>query len=84
MLEKIKEILNFKLFLYLAISLAVVGTVIVLANLLLIKGFPLEIVGIEINLINELPISYFLISLMFWYTPLLLVLLARKFFKNIP
>jgi hypothetical protein len=66
----------------LAIALAVIGTVIVLANLLLIKGFPLELIGIEIDAIDELPISYFLISLLFWYTPLLLALLARFFLKK--
>lgn len=82
MLKKIQEILSFKLILYLAIALAVIGTVIVLANLLLIKGFPLELIGIEIDAIDELPISYFLISLLFWYTPLLLALLARFFLKK--
>jgi|TARA_B110000438_G_scaffold267794_1_gene282905 hypothetical protein len=82
LLKKIQEILSFKLILYLAIALAVIGTVIVLANLLLIKGFPLELIGIEIDAIDELPISYFLISLLFWYTPLLLALLARFFLKK--
>lgn len=82
MLKKIQEILSFKLILYLAIALALIGTVIVLANLLLIKGFPLELIGIEIDAIDELPISYFLISLLFWYTPLLLALLARFFLKK--
>jgi len=82
LLKKIQEILSFKLILYLAIALALIGTVIVLANLLLIKGFPLELIGIEIDAIDELPISYFLISLLFWYTPLLLALLARFFLKK--
>ena len=76
------EILNSKLILYAAISISFIGVTLTLGNLLLIKGFPLELLDIEIDLIKDLPISYFLVSLLYWNIPLVLALVARTLFKG--
>ena len=76
------NILKSKLILYAAISISFIGVTLTLGNLLLIKGFPLELIDIEIDLIKDLPISYFLVSLLYWNIPLVLALVARTLFKG--
>ncbi len=80
--EKILKFLTFKLFFFIAISLSLIGFFLILANLLLIKGFPLEFIGIEIEILDDLPTSYFFIPLLYWNIPLMIVIIARFIFRR--
>ena len=82
-LEKFLKFLNFKLFFFLAISLSVIGFMLIFANLLFVQGFPLEFFGIEIEFLEELPTSYFFIPLLYWNIPLLIVLVARLLYRKL-
>ena len=57
--EKILKFLNFKFFFFVAISFSLLGFLMILANYLLIKGFPLELIGLELEVLDRVPDSYF-------------------------
>ncbi|MEC8448325.1 MAG: hypothetical protein VXZ10_00670 [Pseudomonadota bacterium] len=54
----------------------------ILANYLLIKGFPLELIGLELEVLDRVPDSYFFIPLLYWNIPLLIVALARLIYRK--
>ena len=80
--EKILKFLNFKFFFFIAISLSLIGFFLILTNYLLIKGFPLELIGLEIEILDRIPDTYFFISFLYWNIPLLIVILARLIYKK--
>ena len=80
--EKIIRFLNFKIFFFLAISLSLIGFILIFSKILLINGFPFDFIGIEVEILDDLPISYLFIPLLFWNVPLVLVIIARLLFKR--
>jgi len=81
LLEKILRFLNFKLFFFVAISLSLIGLLIVFSEILLIEGF-LDFTGIEFEFLENLPQFYFFIPLIFWNIPLVVVIVARIVYKR--
>ena len=80
--EKILKLLNFKFFFFVAFSFSLLGVLMILANYLLIKGFPLELIGLELEVLDRVPDSYFFIPLLYWNIPLLIVALARLIYRK--
>lgn len=80
--EKILKFLNFKFFFFVAISFSLLGFLMILANYLLIKRFPLELIGLELEVLDRVPDSYFFIPLLYWNIPLLIVALARLIYRK--
>ena len=80
--EKILKFLNFKFFFFVAISFSLLVFLMILANYLLIKGFPLELIGLELEVLDRVPDSYFFIPLLYWNIPLLIVALARLIYRK--
>ncbi len=80
--EKILKFLNFKFFFFVAISFSLLGFLMILANYFLIKGFPLELIGLELEVLDRVPDSYFFIPLLYWNIPLLIVALARLIYRK--
>ncbi len=80
-LERILKFLNFKLFFFLAISLSLIGLLVVLSEIFLFEGF-LDFVNIELEFLNNLPSSFFLMPLIFWNIPLVIVIIARIIYRK--
>ena len=80
--EKILKFLNFKLFFFIAISFSLIGFFLIFTNYLLIKGFPLELIGLELEILDKIPDTYFFISFLYWNIPLLIVILARLIYRK--
>jgi hypothetical protein len=81
--ERLLKFLNFRLFFLLAISLSMVGFAIVLAQFFLFEGF-LDFIEVEIDFLENLPSSYFLVPLIYWNIPLLIVLVAKYIYRGSP
>lgn len=81
--ERLLKFLNFRLFFLLAISLSMVGFAIVLAQFFLFEGF-LDFIEVEIDFLENLPSSYFLVPLIYWNIPLLIVIVARYIYRGSP
>ena len=80
-LERILKFLNFKLFFFLAISLSLIGLLVVLSEIFLFEGF-LDFVNIELEFLNNLPSSFFLMPLILWNIPLVIVIIARIIYRK--
>lgn len=80
MKRKIRKLLNFKLLLFMGISFSIIGFIQVLASVLLVNSFPIEL--IEIDLINKIPVSPLLVPLLFWNLPLILAIAFKVIFKE--
>ncbi len=80
-LERVLKFLNFKLFFFLAISLSLIGLLVVLSEIFLLEGF-LDFVNIELEFLNNLPSSFFLMPLIFWNIPLVIVIIARIIYRK--
>jgi hypothetical protein len=60
-----------------------VGFAIVLAQFFLFEGF-LDFIEVEIDFLENLPSSYFLVPLIYWNIPLLIVLVAKYIYRGSP
>ena len=80
-LEKILKYLNFKFFFFLAISLSLMGFVVVLSEIFLFEGF-LDLINIELEFLDRIPNSFFLMPLIFWNIPLFIVIIARIIYRK--
>ena len=80
-LERILKILNFKLFFLIAISLSLIGLLVVLSEIYLLEGF-LDFVNIELEFLDTLPSSFFFAPLVFWNIPLLIVVIVRIIYRK--
>ncbi len=80
--EKILKFLNFKFFFFITISLSLIGFFLIFTNYLFIKGLPLELIGLEIEILDRIPGTYFFISFLYWNLPLLIVVLARLIYRK--
>ena len=80
-LERILKFLNFKLFFFISISLSLIGLFTVLSEVFLLERF-LDFVGLEIEFLENLPISFFFLPLIFWNIPLLLMIIAWVIYKK--
>jgi hypothetical protein len=80
-LERILKLLNFKLFLFISLSLSLIGLFTVLSEVFLFERF-LDFVGLEIEFLENLPISFFFLPLIFWNIPLLLMIIAWVIYKK--
>ena len=80
-LERILKILNFKLFFFISLSLSLIGLFTALSEVFLLERF-LDFVGLEIEFLENLPISFFFLPLIFWNIPLLLMIIAWVIYKK--
>tara|TARA_B100001093_G_scaffold174923_1_gene167660 strand:- start:111 stop:359 length:249 start_codon:yes stop_codon:yes gene_type:complete len=80
-LERILKFLNFKLFFFISLSLSLIGLFTVLSEVFLLERF-LDFVGLEIEFLENLPISFFFLPLIFWNIPLLLMIIAWVIYKK--
>ena len=80
-LEKILKYLNFKFFFFLAISLSLMGFIVVLSEIFIFEGF-LDLINIELEFLDRIPDSFFLMPLIFWNIPLFIVIVARIIYRK--
>lgn len=80
-LEKILKYLNFKFFFFLAISLSLMGFIVVLSEIFIFEGF-LDLINIELEFLDRIPGSFFLMPLIFWNIPLFIVIIARIIYRK--
>ena len=80
-LEKIIKYLNFKFFFFLAISLSLMGFIVVLSEIFIFEGF-LDLINIELEFLDRIPDSFFLMPLIFWNIPLFIVIIARIIYRK--
>ena len=80
-LEKILKYLNFKFFFFLAISLSLMGFIVVLSEIFIFEGF-LDLINIELEFLDRIPDSFFFMPLIFWNIPLFIVIIARIIYRK--
>lgn len=80
-LDKILKFLNFKFFFLLAISLSLIGFIVVLSEIFIFEGF-LDLINVELEFLDRVPNSFFLMPLIFWNIPLFIVIIARIIYRK--
>jgi|TARA_B110000503_G_C7133203_1_gene407685 hypothetical protein len=78
--DRIRNLLDGRLLLFIGLSFSIVGLVQVLATILLVNSFPIDLIGID--MLNKIPMTPFFVPLLFWNLPLVLVLISRAIFKG--
>jgi len=80
-LEKVLKFLNFKFFFFLAISLSLIGFLVVFSGIFIFEGF-LDLINIELEFLDRIPNSFFFMPLIFWNIPLFIVIIARIIYRK--
>jgi hypothetical protein len=77
--ESLYKLFNYRVILFLSVLLSLFGLFQFLSIFLLLRGFPLEF--LEIDIPEQISFTFMALPLLFWNIPLLGALIWKFFFK---